>query len=160
MSASVGGKLLAFGCWYPPLDLRGCSSAQHHIDLLMNFVSVRTSMMSISRSPCFWNAPVQVQRWACVCKSWKVYTTSVHSLAGTGGGLCCGSSSSAYGISWMVSEKRLLGAGAASVLWTRGCSICCTRLWVISSPCGCCIASVRERIFGDGKGGEVEADGG
>ena len=36
----------------------------------------------------------------------------------------------------------------------------CTRLWVISSPCCCCIVGVGERIFGDGKGGEVEADGG
>ena len=82
ISSGVGGNVLALGCSYPPLDFRGCLSAQHHMDLLMNFVSVLTSMMSINLKPCFWSAPVQVQRLACVCKSWKVYTTSVHSLVG------------------------------------------------------------------------------
>ena len=51
-------------------------------------------MMSMSRRPCFWSSPVQVQRLACDCTSWKVYTISVHSFAGAGGGLCCLSSSS------------------------------------------------------------------
>ena len=108
---------------------------QHHMDLLMNFVSVLTSMMSINLKPCFSSAPVQVQRLACVCKSWKVYTTSVHSLAGAGGGLCCGSSSSSAscGSSACKSVINSVGAGAASELLTKGSSICWTRWWVFAA---------------------------
>ena len=90
--------------------------------------------MSINLIPRFCISPIQVHKLAWVCKSWKVYTCSVHSLGGSGALLgFASSSSSSCGKSAGRSGINSAGAGTASEFLTNGSSICLTRLWVFAA---------------------------